>query len=335
MSILPALIGGLGSVASAGLNLIGQSNTNKQNLALARQQNAWNEQMWNKNNEYNTPAAQLQRMKDAGINPLGADFQTGNAQSLPQSANLANQQAPNYSPMVDSFLSSTQNYVNSLKADVEVKDLQNQISNRDKASDRDQQRVANEQFISAFQKDKSLADIAGIEYNISALVQKTPEEVNLIRSQVQNTTANALLASAQRKKVLSEDEFIKLQKAWYSTLTSAQIESLRSGSYLNAQQANEIQTLLPSKLQQQQGIVQKIAAEVGQIVTDTSLTSWKAANEKYENWSRMVIGTGTNTSLWQMVPAVFGTFQKIKHHTTSIEDIHPNSYGSFQNPNLR
>lgn len=39
------------------------------NYAAAREQRNWNEQMQDKQNDYNLPANQLQRLKDAGINP--------------------------------------------------------------------------------------------------------------------------------------------------------------------------------------------------------------------------------------------------------------------------
>lgn len=65
--------------------------TNQANRELAEQQNQWNLEQWNRENEYNTPAAQRQRMLDAGINPLGTNFESGNASQL-TSANLANQQ---------------------------------------------------------------------------------------------------------------------------------------------------------------------------------------------------------------------------------------------------
>lgn len=39
------------------------------NLNLAKQQNQWNIDQWNRENAYNTPAAQMARYKDAGLNP--------------------------------------------------------------------------------------------------------------------------------------------------------------------------------------------------------------------------------------------------------------------------
>ncbi len=57
-------------------------------------QNAWNLEMWRKENEYNTPEAQLQRLRDAGLNPLyyGLDG-TGNAGSLQSAQPLGYERA--------------------------------------------------------------------------------------------------------------------------------------------------------------------------------------------------------------------------------------------------
>lgn len=40
------------------------------NEAMFDRQNAWNLEQWNRENEYNSPSAQVQRMRDAGLNPL-------------------------------------------------------------------------------------------------------------------------------------------------------------------------------------------------------------------------------------------------------------------------
>lgn len=39
------------------------------NLMLAQQQNAWNVEQWERENAYNDPSAQMERMRKAGINP--------------------------------------------------------------------------------------------------------------------------------------------------------------------------------------------------------------------------------------------------------------------------
>lgn len=107
MPIDPSIIG---SAISGGVSLLGglfgghsnktvQDRANETNLQIAREanqnqyqmfqeQNAFNERMWNQMNQYNSPASQMQRYTDAGINPYIAagNVQTGNAQSTLQSA---------------------------------------------------------------------------------------------------------------------------------------------------------------------------------------------------------------------------------------------------------
>lgn len=56
-------------------------------------ENAFNEYMWNKSNEYNSPEAQMMRYKAAGINPLLAAAgitQTGNATATPMQGATGN-----------------------------------------------------------------------------------------------------------------------------------------------------------------------------------------------------------------------------------------------------
>lgn len=107
----------IGSAISGGASLLGglfggranktaQDRANETNLQIAREtnqnqyqifqeQNAFNERMWNTMNAYNTPAMQMQRYKDAGINPYIAagNVQTGNPASAMSSASAPAQHA--------------------------------------------------------------------------------------------------------------------------------------------------------------------------------------------------------------------------------------------------
>lgn len=80
---------------AAGSSLLGgifgssaQSSANKTNIKLQREAQAWQESMWNKQNEYNTPAAQIQRMKDAGLNPA-LMYSQGNVGNADQPRSVA------------------------------------------------------------------------------------------------------------------------------------------------------------------------------------------------------------------------------------------------------
>lgn len=108
--IAGAAIGAAGDIVATGMqtaaSITNTNNTNKTNIAIADKTNQTNKEiaqmnneyneaqlekqiqqewdMWNAENEYNSPAAQMQRYKDAGINPYMAsgNVSSGNASSM-------------------------------------------------------------------------------------------------------------------------------------------------------------------------------------------------------------------------------------------------------------
>lgn len=99
--VLGGLLGGLGSLISGlvggGLGYDAQKKSNDANLQIARETNEanfklaqyqWdkNLEMWNMQNEYNSPSAQMQRFQAAGLNPnlIYGKGNSGNSSTLPQ-----------------------------------------------------------------------------------------------------------------------------------------------------------------------------------------------------------------------------------------------------------
>lgn len=85
-----AAIAGVASLVGGALQAKEQSKANATNLSIARENNKFNEQMmreqmayntemWNKQNAYNDPLAQVERYKNAGLNPYLMMSQGGNA----------------------------------------------------------------------------------------------------------------------------------------------------------------------------------------------------------------------------------------------------------------
>lgn len=86
----------IGALISGGIGLVGglfdnkersdgQAAANAMNLQLAREQQNWNLEQWNRQNEYNLPSAQMQRIKEAGLNPAlfyGNGTQSNTAQDV-------------------------------------------------------------------------------------------------------------------------------------------------------------------------------------------------------------------------------------------------------------
>ena len=82
----------------------------------------WQEQMWNKSNEYNTPLAQKQRLEEAGINPYsvlaGEGADTGQSQQSPAPQTY---QYPDMSQAMSNIVQDM-----SLAKDIELKDIEKQ-----------------------------------------------------------------------------------------------------------------------------------------------------------------------------------------------------------------
>lgn len=89
------IAGAIGTYAASKQNRKAQEATNAANLALARQQNDWNIQQWEREMDWNSPANKLRLLEDAGLNPVwyGANLGPTETQA-PKSADLANQVAP-------------------------------------------------------------------------------------------------------------------------------------------------------------------------------------------------------------------------------------------------
>lgn len=74
---IPAAIG-------AAATLIGGAFGNRSRKKESKRQRNWNEDMWNRQNAYNTPSMQMQRLKDAGLNPalMYGQGNVGNAEKV-------------------------------------------------------------------------------------------------------------------------------------------------------------------------------------------------------------------------------------------------------------
>lgn len=97
MAITPLVSGVIG----AG-NLISQAYWNRQNIDFQSQQNARNRQMtwdlWNAENRYNSPAAQMARLRAAGLNP-GLMYSDGSAGMPAAATHSPEQTAPQGKPL--------------------------------------------------------------------------------------------------------------------------------------------------------------------------------------------------------------------------------------------
>lgn len=93
---------------------------------LMSMENSNNVALWSMQNAYNTPAAQIARMKDAGIdvNPMTYAVGNGNMSTTASSISTAGAHMPSYSP-AGNPISTLMGVLNGVK-DLEIKDEQKQ-----------------------------------------------------------------------------------------------------------------------------------------------------------------------------------------------------------------
>lgn len=128
-----SLIGGLfsssGSRYAARKQLQAVRETNQTNYQIAQDNNAFNERMWNKQNEYNTPSAQRARLEAAGINPyLMLDgSSTGVAESAPTADTSGTQVAPDVGSTIAGGYQAMGNSISSAASQIAQFAFQNDL----------------------------------------------------------------------------------------------------------------------------------------------------------------------------------------------------------------
>ena len=209
-----AALGMINAGAQAGNNLFGMLyndfSSKKQrewSEKMYNQQNAWNEEMWNKQNEYNDPANQVQRLRDAGLNPMfyGLDG-TGNAGSLTAAQPLGYDRAsaPNLVNPVGSLLSAME----------ERAKIDNIMAN------------------TAKQTEETTTEV----YHRLKVQQETEN----LKQQAENLKATQSLTEAQTRQV---DKVVE----WSDRLNEAAVNESKARAALSQSQKKEIDELLENK----------------------------------------------------------------------------------------
>ena len=85
-----ALVSGGASLLGGLFSSYGQSSANATNLKIAQATFNHNREMWNLENEYNTPKNQMARYREAGLNPnlMYGSVSSGNSNNIPQMDNV-------------------------------------------------------------------------------------------------------------------------------------------------------------------------------------------------------------------------------------------------------
>ena len=259
-------VASLGSGLIGGVtNLIGASMQNKAQAKEAEKarnfqkeerelQNQWNLDMWNMQNEYNTPEQQMQRMIEAGINPAaaaqGISGSGSTAGAVQGASNGAGIKADVVNPL-GNLGEAIGNSVNGMMAmrqgaaDLELKkeqvnalNLDNQMREKDLGIKQNELDISNQTKEDRIKEVRSLADKAVADKEISEvqrdiinqtapyLIGKTEEELKQLKNDVELGKAaiiekNQVIDNLkeQKKAITQQIKTMKAQEANYNAST--------------------------------------------------------------------------------------------------------------------
>lgn len=331
-----ALIKGGAAVAGAGVSAYASGQMNRRaekfnreeaekqrtwNENMAEKQNAWNYRLWQEALDYDKPENQLQRLKDAGLNPLyfGLDGNSAAAfQGAAQPLGYERAQAPNYqnpaSAGIGAFTELT-----SLAKDIQLKNAQidklseeatgtkldNQFKDMTMSARAEGVELANNATREQIAEVKSRVKVN--EEEVKKKIEETKNEVEkrgLIMAETVLAKANAGKAEAESKSIL---ELLPLQKL----LSKAQTEAQKASASASYASAAINKGLLDSGYVEKQ--IDSIVADIAQkdavaksAEAQRAINDWKLSVRNGTVFDSSSYGTGVQRVLAQLTDGFFG-----------------------------
>lgn len=212
-SAIGALANNANTQNAINANKQSQQENREYNLNLAKMQNLWNRDQWQREADYNSPAAYRARLKAAGMNP---DLAYGNVQGVaPASAGMTSGQASQ--PVDNSLLAQKMTALNVASATLDnklksaqVKNLEEDAKNKNLDNRLKGYEVKNEDALQALVGDPLSATIDSSKLPLPAY-RKFMEIVNSAKDSANKTVQNEegllRLANARLDKLFRDKTF--------------------------------------------------------------------------------------------------------------------------------
>lgn len=215
-----------GTAISAGVNAYNVDKTNRKNVELAAQQNQWNLEQWQRQNAYNDPSNQVQRLAAAGINPSLSIGQSGlvdagNSNQSPTAAGATMQpfQMADLSHFGSDILTAQQTQSNI--------DLQKaQADNLNANTDAIKQKLPEE--------IKILQDT---QKQIQTGVQKLNEDIELVKSTVKNMNQDTAKKAFETSNIVFNETMADKNYQLAVKELDDTLKNSKAMRFLNSQQA--------------------------------------------------------------------------------------------------
>lgn len=245
MALLEAGVNAGASLLGGVFGYFGQKSANQAALQRMREQNDFAERMWNKGNEYNTPYEQRKRYEAAGINPYMAlgNIQAGNAQGSVTPAPPA--PVGNAGAFLGAGISGGANAaVNTyLQNQLISSQVQKNLADADAVRTdtpyigrRNEADIASTEAGTENMRTKTDLDRVNIliaNADLDRIKQMTPIEVQMMKANVENVTANTSLTKLQER--INDWEFKNIKPLQAQELKARISQAYATIGYLVAQ----------------------------------------------------------------------------------------------------
>lgn len=214
MAILNGIISGLGSVFGGLLGLGAQSSANSSNMELAKYAFDRNVDMWNMQNEYNAPSAQMERLRAAGLNP-NLVYGSGSVGNTSGSAPTYN--APRVQPVTSGgFVSDAVR--SGLFTDAQLKNMHAQTSYTDTQADVAKARISE----IAAQTAESLQRTARSKFDLGLAQELRNNSIDVAKANLENIKSTTEYTNVR----IQLGELEKMLMPLKTQLTQKQIDNL-------------------------------------------------------------------------------------------------------------
>lgn len=294
-SWLDAFFGLIGSLLTNHTNSESVDKTNAANSQMMREQNAFSVDMWNRQNEYNLPINQMNRLKNAGINPALAytNGVSGNsATSAPTSASSAPAISKSYSnfitDMMETMLQGQQ--IKNMKAEENLDKANTEATYKNiKVSDHVIVQIDESVKLSQSQREYLAEQGELIRKNIESIdVDTALKNEQLTYQKIQNEIAsmckNADVKKRMNEAKISEQQFVNMVAQLYNIQADTKLKGAQASNYK-----------MDSHLKAQQYRLLGVSYERGKMEFDL----WKESRGPDSTY-----GSWTSSSFWQGTQAI-------------------------------
>lgn len=252
---------GLLSFASSILGGMQQSSNIQSQIAAQKQeaeaQRRWNERMWTLNNRYNSPSAQMQRLRDAGLNPdlMYSQGNVGNSNAPAEGYQQPDMSAIGTKPTIGSMIQQgLQNDILSAQAENIKADTANKQADTDKKGAETDILLSDAKFRDALNQNQLDLGASTIDLN-SSQMNLNDFQINKLRSECKKIDAETYVLNERIGEIrasiqnMEADAALKrIEAALATPLARAKINALAAQARLSNQEAHNLAHTLISDL---------------------------------------------------------------------------------------